>query len=108
MYIAPPTNLIFLFQDDARFWFFSIDLLKRIVVNIGIAQKAYDKSINLSKLVNISSLGITSWNTKLYAINESNATIEVVNLDSISSVGIHNTHQATDKINKTGRIILEI
>ena len=108
MYIAPPTNLIFLFQDDARFWFFSIDLLKRIVVNIGIAQKAYDKSINKSKLVNMSSLGISSWKTKLKAISERKATIEVVNLASISLVGIHNTHKATTKINKTGIIILKI
>ena len=106
MYIAPPNILILRFLIDASFRFLSTNLLRNIVVNIGIAQNTYDKSINLSKLVNISSLGITSWKTKLYAINESNAKIEVVNLDSISSVGIHKTHQATDKSNKTGRIIL--
>ena len=105
-YIAPPNILILRFLVDASFRFLSTNLLKNIVVNIGIVQNVYDKSINLSKLVNISSLGIASWKTKLYAINESNATIEVVNLASISSVGIHNTHQATTKINKTGRIIL--
>ena len=106
MYITKPTDLISLFKCDARFLLFSIALLKRIVVNIGIAQKRYDKSINLSKLVNMSSLGITSWKTKLKAISERKATIEVVNLASTSSVGIHNTYQATAKINKIGMIIL--
>ena len=60
MYIAPPNILILRFLCDASFRFLSTNLLKNIVVNIGIAQNTYDKSINLSKLVNISSLGITS------------------------------------------------
>ena len=106
MYITPPMVLIMLFLLLARFWLRSTNLLRNMVVNIGIAQNVYDKRINLSKLVNISNLGISSWKTKFYAINESKATIEFVNLDSIWSVGIHNTLQAIAKINKTGIIIL--
>jgi hypothetical protein len=60
MYTAKPHRLINLFKYDDRFLLFSTVLLKRIVVNIGMAQKRYDKSINLSKLVNISNLGISS------------------------------------------------
>ena len=73
-----------------------------MVINVGIAQNAYDRSIYLSKFVKYSSLGMSSWKTKLYAINASKDTIEVVNLDSICLGGIHNTDHAIIKINKTG------
>ena len=56
------------------------NLLKNIVINVGIAQNAYDRSIYLSKFVKYSSLGMSSWKTKLYAIKASKATIEVVSL----------------------------
>ena len=49
---------------------------------------------------------MSSKKTKLYAINESKATMDVVNLASSFSVGIHNTYQAIPKIKKIGIIIL--
>ena len=81
-----------------------------MVINVGIAQNAYDRSIYLSKFVKYSSLGMSSWKTKLYAINANRATIEVVNLVSSWEliIGIHSTDQATSKITKTGMIILKV
>ena len=49
---------------------------------------------------------MSSKKTKLYAIKDSRATIDVVSLASSFSVGIHNTYHAMPKIKKIGIIIL--
>ncbi|MDA8608758.1 hypothetical protein N9K93_02140 [Candidatus Pelagibacter bacterium] len=62
--------------------------------------------MNLSKAVRYSNFGISFAKTKLYAIKDKRATIEVASLASKYFVGIHSTNQATHNIKNTGTIIL--